>query len=69
MKALESTLPVDVSPEYIQSVDELKTRVAAAIRPGDVVVVKSSNGIGFSKLVEHLVKQFPPVIKAAQEAG
>ena len=69
MKTLEAALPVDVSPEYIQSVDELKARVAAAIRPGDVIVVKSSNGIGFSKLVEHLVKQFPPVIKAAQDAA
>jgi UDP-N-acetylmuramoyl-tripeptide--D-alanyl-D-alanine ligase len=66
MKALVEALPVETEREYKQTVDELKTAVAAAVRPGDVVVVKSSNGIGFSKLVEHLLKQFPPVMTAKE---
>jgi UDP-N-acetylmuramoyl-tripeptide--D-alanyl-D-alanine ligase len=66
MKALADALPVETEREYQQSVDGLKKAVSTSIRAGDVVVVKSSNGIGFSKLVEHLLKQFPPV-KTAQE--
>jgi hypothetical protein len=31
-------------------------------------VIKSSNGIGFSRLVEHLLKQFPPVMTAQEPA-
>jgi UDP-N-acetylmuramoyl-tripeptide--D-alanyl-D-alanine ligase len=33
--------------------------VISALRPGDVVMVKSSKGIGFSKLVEALLGKFP----------
>jgi UDP-N-acetylmuramoyl-tripeptide--D-alanyl-D-alanine ligase len=29
------------------------------VRPGDVVMVKSSNGIGLSRIVDALVKKFP----------
>jgi UDP-N-acetylmuramoyl-tripeptide--D-alanyl-D-alanine ligase len=61
MQALKDALPVELDAEYRQSVEELKAIVTSTIRPGDVVVVKSSNGIGFSKLVEHLLKQFMPV--------
>ncbi len=68
MLALKEALPVELDAEYRQSVDELKALVAGAIRPDDVVVVKSSNGIGFSKLVEHLLKQFPPVVPAKELA-
>ncbi len=68
MKALADALASDIEREYRSSVDELKAAVAASIRPGDVVVVKSSNGIGFSKLVEHLLKQFPPVMPAQEPA-
>ncbi len=68
MKALADALPVEVEREYRQSVEDLKAVVAASIRPGDVVVVKSSNGIGFSKLVEHLLKQFPPVMTGQEQA-
>jgi UDP-N-acetylmuramoyl-tripeptide--D-alanyl-D-alanine ligase len=46
----------------------LKSVVASTVRPGDVVVVKSSNGVGFSKLVDHLLKQFPPAKAAGEPA-
>ena len=31
----------------------------AALRPGDVVMIKSSKGIGFAKLVDALLGKFP----------
>jgi UDP-N-acetylmuramoyl-tripeptide--D-alanyl-D-alanine ligase len=62
MLALKDALSVELNAEYCQSVEELKAIVAGAVRPGDIVVVKSSKGIGFSKLVAHLLKQFPPVM-------
>lgn len=68
MKALASALPKAIEREHHASVEELKGAVAASLRAGDVVVVKSSNGIGFSKLVEHLLKQFPPAKAAGEPA-
>lgn len=68
MLALENVLPVELDAQYRQSVDELKSLVATSVQAGDVVVVKSSNGIGFSKLVDHLVKHFPPVVPAQELA-
>ncbi|MGB8818748.1 MAG: UDP-N-acetylmuramoylalanyl-D-glutamyl-2,6-diaminopimelate--D-alanyl-D-alanine ligase [Rhizobiaceae bacterium] len=68
MQALAEALPADMEREYCLGVDELKPVVTKAIRPGDVVVVKSSNGIGFSRLVEHLLKQFPPSKAAVEPA-
>ncbi|SFO28886.1 UDP-N-acetylmuramoyl-tripeptide--D-alanyl-D-alanine ligase [Mesorhizobium sp. NFR06] len=59
MQALAEVLPADVQTEYRAGADELKPIVIAALRPGDVVMVKSSKGIGFSKLVEALLGKFP----------
>lgn len=60
MKALAEALPKDIKTEYRADVEELKPLVLAAIRPGDAVMVKSSNGIGFSKLVAAALAKFPP---------
>lgn len=68
MKALQDALPVEFDAQYCQSVDALMTSVASDMRAGDVVVVKSSNGIGFSRLVDTLVKSFPPVVPAPDMA-
>ncbi len=59
MKALADALPKSMPAEYRASTDELKPVVIEAIGPGDVVMVKSSKGIGFSRLVDALIKQFP----------
>ena len=56
---LAAQLPPERLGAYAANVDELKPIVLAALRPGDVVVVKSSKGIGFSKLVDALIKNFP----------
>lgn len=61
MSALKNALPVEIHTEYRQSTDELLPLVIKAVRPGDVIMVKSSKGIGFSKIVKALISQFPPV--------
>jgi UDP-N-acetylmuramoyl-tripeptide--D-alanyl-D-alanine ligase len=64
MSVLKNALPVEISVEYRQGTDELLPLVTKAVRPGDVVMVKSSKGIGFSKIVKALTNQFPPVVPA-----
>lgn len=64
MSVLKNALPVEIHVEYRQSTDELLALVMKAVRPGDVVMVKSSKGIGFSRIVKALTNQFPPVVPA-----
>lgn len=59
MKALAEAMPSGVKFEYRANAAELGPLVLAAVRSGDAVVVKSSKGIGFSKIVEAMLKQFP----------
>jgi UDP-N-acetylmuramoyl-tripeptide--D-alanyl-D-alanine ligase len=59
MKALAESLPVDFHAEYRPDVAELQALVLKAVRPGDAVMVKSSNGIGFARIVDSLTKAFP----------
>jgi len=59
MKALADVLPGDIATAYRAGAEELKPVLLSSVGPGDVVMVKSSKGIGFSKLVEALLKKFP----------
>ena len=59
MKFLAAAMPAEFPTEYRAGAEELKPILIDAIRPGDVVMVKSSKGIGFSKIVEALIRQFP----------
>lgn len=65
MKALADILPGEIKTEYRAAGDQLKPLLLASLRPGDVVMVKSSKGIGFSKLVDALLKKFPAAGAAA----
>ncbi|MER8748600.1 UDP-N-acetylmuramoylalanyl-D-glutamyl-2,6-diaminopimelate--D-alanyl-D-alanine ligase [Mesorhizobium sp. M1050] len=60
MRALAEILPGEVKTEYRAGVEELKPVLLAALRPGDVVMIKSSKGIGFTKLVDAVLGKFPP---------
>ncbi|GAB1582482.1 UDP-N-acetylmuramoylalanyl-D-glutamyl-2,6-diaminopimelate--D-alanyl-D-alanine ligase [Phyllobacterium phragmitis] len=60
MSVLASALPVEIQTEYRQSVEELQPLVVKAVRPGDVIMIKSSKGIGFSKIVRALMAKYPP---------
>ncbi|TPL87517.1 UDP-N-acetylmuramoylalanyl-D-glutamyl-2,6-diaminopimelate--D-alanyl-D-alanine ligase [Mesorhizobium sp. B2-3-14] len=59
MRSLAEALPDDVRTEYRAGVEELKPVLLAALKPGDVVMIKSSKGIGFAKLVDALLGKFP----------
>ncbi|ANT52553.1 UDP-N-acetylmuramoylalanyl-D-glutamyl-2,6-diaminopimelate--D-alanyl-D-alanine ligase [Mesorhizobium amorphae] len=59
MRALADILPDEIDTEYRAGAEELKPLLLSALKPGDVVMVKSSKGIGFSKLVEALLGKFP----------
>jgi UDP-N-acetylmuramoyl-tripeptide--D-alanyl-D-alanine ligase len=58
MKALHEKLGDSLATEYRANVEELKPVLLNAIRPGDTVMVKSSKGIGFAKLVDLLLQEF-----------
>jgi UDP-N-acetylmuramoyl-tripeptide--D-alanyl-D-alanine ligase len=60
IRVLAEALPASFAAEHSKNVAELTRSVAAFIRAGDVIMVKSSNGIGFSKLVEELTRKFKP---------
>jgi len=66
MKALAEVLPQELEAEYRKSAVELRPLLLSAIRPGDAVMVKSSKGIGFSRLVEAVVKKFPSAAVASK---
>lgn len=59
MKALADTLPEGIRAEYRSGVEDLKPLLLETLRPGDAVMIKSSKGIGFSRLVEAMIKTFP----------
>jgi len=59
MRALAEILPDEVKIEYRAGVEDLKPVLLAALKPGDVVMIKSSKGIGFAKLVDALLGKFP----------
>ena len=59
MKALAEALPDEPQVEYRAGVEDLKPVLIDDRAAGDVVMIKSSKGIGFSKLVDALINQFP----------
>lgn len=59
MLALADILPDEIAAEYRAGAEELKPLLLSALKAGDVVMVKSSKGIGFSKLVEALLGKYP----------
>ena len=61
MAVLKSAMPVEIYVEYGQSVDELLPAVLNEVRAGDVVMIKSSMSIAFSKIVKALIARYPQV--------
>ncbi|MEC9461653.1 MAG: UDP-N-acetylmuramoylalanyl-D-glutamyl-2,6-diaminopimelate--D-alanyl-D-alanine ligase [Pseudomonadota bacterium] len=59
MVALRDALPETVNVVYFETTDELVNLVTAEVRAGDVVMVKSSLGIGFGKIVAALLDKYP----------
>jgi UDP-N-acetylmuramoyl-tripeptide--D-alanyl-D-alanine ligase len=67
MAALWEALPVSRRGGYAKSAAELEPQVAAALRPGDAVMVKASNGSRMGPLVKALVQRHS--ITTASEAA
>lgn len=59
MVALRDALPETVQVVYFETTDELVNLLTAEVRAGDVVMVKSSLGIGFGKIVAALLDKYP----------
>ncbi|MGU3398220.1 UDP-N-acetylmuramoylalanyl-D-glutamyl-2,6-diaminopimelate--D-alanyl-D-alanine ligase [Brucellaceae bacterium D45D] len=64
MSVLKNALPVEIHTEYRQSTEELLPLVVKVVRPGDVIMVKSSQGVGFARIVKALTAKFPPFVAA-----
>ena len=67
MKSLAETRAEVCLGEYRQGVEDLRPILLEAVRPGDAIMIKSSNGIGFSRLVDALIGQFPAQAGGAAE--
>ncbi|WFR99477.1 UDP-N-acetylmuramoylalanyl-D-glutamyl-2,6-diaminopimelate--D-alanyl-D-alanine ligase [Rhizobium tumorigenes] len=61
MLALKEALPETVHVEYRETTEELTAFVLSSVAPGDVLMIKSSLGIGFGKIVAALLDKFPAV--------
>lgn len=61
MAALSGAVPDDLACEYQPTVDDLTASLIAAPQPGDVFMVKSSNGVGFSRIVKAFLDTYPAV--------
>jgi UDP-N-acetylmuramoyl-tripeptide--D-alanyl-D-alanine ligase len=59
MRALADILPDEIEADYRAGAEDLKPVLLSALKPGDVVMIKSSKSIGFSKLVDALLGKFP----------
>ncbi|MBW9116750.1 UDP-N-acetylmuramoylalanyl-D-glutamyl-2,6-diaminopimelate--D-alanyl-D-alanine ligase [Rhizobium cauense] len=60
MAALKESLPESVQVVHYEKTEELAEYVLNAVAAGDVLMVKSSLGIGFGKIVAALLDKFPP---------
>jgi UDP-N-acetylmuramoyl-tripeptide--D-alanyl-D-alanine ligase len=54
MRGLFDALPAGLRGGYAESCEELEGTVLAALRPGDVIMIKGSFAIGMGRLVEAL---------------
>ncbi|KAA0700338.1 UDP-N-acetylmuramoylalanyl-D-glutamyl-2,6-diaminopimelate--D-alanyl-D-alanine ligase [Neorhizobium sp. P12A] len=59
MAALRDSLPDSVHVEYREKTEDLAAFVLNSVAPGDVLMVKSSLGTGFGKIVAALLDKFP----------
>jgi UDP-N-acetylmuramoyl-tripeptide--D-alanyl-D-alanine ligase len=59
MLALKEALPESVHVEYREKTEDLADFAASAVRQDDVVMVKSSLGTGFGKIVAALLDKYP----------
>ena len=59
MTALADALPPEAGVQHRENAQALKPLLLETVRAGDVVMIKSSNGIGFSRLVAAMIEACP----------
>jgi len=59
MRALAKSAPEGVEVRHFDAMADLEQAVVKSVGPGDAVMIKSSNGLGFSRLVGAMVKTYP----------
>ncbi|KQV28334.1 UDP-N-acetylmuramoylalanyl-D-glutamyl-2, 6-diaminopimelate--D-alanyl-D-alanine ligase [Rhizobium sp. Root1203] len=67
MVALKESLPDSVRVEHREKTEDLIEYVLNSVGAGDVLMVKSSLGIGFGKIVAALLDKFPPFADTQRE--
>ncbi|HEY8565770.1 MAG TPA: UDP-N-acetylmuramoylalanyl-D-glutamyl-2,6-diaminopimelate--D-alanyl-D-alanine ligase [Beijerinckiaceae bacterium] len=67
MRHLVDALPPERRGGYAATAAELEPEVLAALRPGDVVMIKGSNGVRMSRIVQALKARFGPDAVAARQ--
>ena len=60
MTALADALPKGFAVEHYDGIDALRDALTDMVRAGDAVMIKSSNGIGFSRLVSAMKDTYAP---------
>jgi len=68
MQVLADNPPAGLQVEYRASAEELEPLVLEMVKPGDAIMIKSSKGIGFSRLVDALLKHFPAAVEEPARA-
>lgn len=68
MGALRDVLPEGVATVYHDTADQLAAHALVAVQPGDVLVVKSSKGTGFSRIVAALLDKYPALPERERES-
>jgi len=66
MRALSEAIPAERRGAYAEDADTLAPLVAAAVAPGDVVVIKGSNGSRTGRIVAALKARFPAQVAEAE---
>ncbi|MFC5387499.1 UDP-N-acetylmuramoylalanyl-D-glutamyl-2,6-diaminopimelate--D-alanyl-D-alanine ligase [Aquamicrobium segne] len=67
MKALAEVLPSHLAVVHRDEADDLARLLMDTVQPGDVVMVKSSKGIGFSRIIETVLEKYPAFLTEIEQ--
>ncbi|MDR3373600.1 MAG: UDP-N-acetylmuramoylalanyl-D-glutamyl-2,6-diaminopimelate--D-alanyl-D-alanine ligase [Ancalomicrobiaceae bacterium] len=67
MRSLWHAIPIEVRGAHAETAAELKPVILQALAPGDVVMVKGSNGSRMGQLVEAIKKKFPSIEESVED--
>jgi UDP-N-acetylmuramoyl-tripeptide--D-alanyl-D-alanine ligase len=65
MKALSEAIPEGVAVAHREGAEALKPLLLETVKSGDVIMIKSSNSMGFSRLVDALMREYSVTAEAA----